>query len=119
MRELTWKEKVIDSQYDNAISKWGEKLEHLLEHLPKIEHLELITLKRGKQYSLNIINLSEDDSEDDIPVVEYELTSNDLPKLADKPMEVFQQILTENGIHGYEISTLNEDKLSIDITYWI
>ena len=56
MRELTWKEKIIDSQYDNAISKWGESLEILLEYLPKIEHLCFITLQRGKEFKVNIVS---------------------------------------------------------------
>ena len=59
------------------------------------------------------MNLSEDDEYDNTPCMDYTVT-DDLPKLADKPMEVFRQILTENGIHGYEIYTLNEDQLSID-----
>lgn len=89
MRELTWKEKIIDSQYDNAISKWGESLEILLEYLPKIEHLCFITLQRGKEFKVNIINLSEDDEDDNTPYIDF-IIENDLPKLVDKPMEIFE-----------------------------
>ena len=118
MRELTWKEKIIDSQYDNAISKWGEALENLLKHLPKIENLYYITLQRGELFKVNVMNLSEDDEYDNTPCMDYTVTDV-LPKLVDEPMKVFLQILTENGIHGYEIYTLDEDQLSFDISNWI
>lgn len=113
MRELTWKEQIIDSQYDNAISKWGEALECLLKNLPKIEYLGFITLKRGEQFQINLMNLSEDDEDDNTPCIEYSLTYV-LPKLLDEPMKVFVKILAENGIHGGEIFSLNEDELSIE-----
>lgn len=117
MRELTWKEKIIDSQYDNAISKWGEALEDLLGNLTKIDHLYLITLKRGEKFKVNIIDLSEDDPEDDTPCIEYMITY-DLPKLVDKPREVFEQILEENGLQN-DIFSFNEETLSIIVDEWI
>ena len=117
MRELTWKEKIIDSQYDNAISKWGEALEYVLKHLPKIEYLCFITLQRGEQFKLNVMNLSEDDEDDDTPCIDYTIT-DDLPKLVDRPREVFLKLLEENGLKN-DIFEFNEERLSISVDPWI
>ena len=119
MRELTWKEKIIDSRNDNAISVWGDVLDYALSHLPKIEHLFLITLKRGNLESgelfvENIIDLSENDLEDDTPRIEYKVTSPVLPKFVDTTMKVFKQILKENGLED-NIFEFNEEKLSIRV----
>lgn len=111
MRELTWKEKIIDSQCDNAISKWAEALEDLLGNLFKIDHLYLITLKRGERFKVKSINLSEDDPEDDTPCIEFMITY-DLPKLVDEAKQVFAQLLQENGLNNY-IFAFDEEKLSI------
>ena len=113
MRELTWKEKIIDSQYDNAISKWGEALEYLLKHLPKIEYLNFITLQRGERFKVNVMNLSEDDEDDDTPCIDYTIT-DDLPKLVDRPREVFLKLLEENGLKN-DIFEFNEERLSISV----
>ena len=117
MRELTWKEKIIDSQYDNAISKWGEALEYLLKHLPKIEYLNFITLQRGERFKVNVMNLSEDDEDDDTPCIDYTIT-DDLPKLVDRPREVFLKLLEENGLKN-DIFEFNEERLSISVDPWI
>ena len=117
MRELTWKEKIIDSQYDNAISKWGEALEYLLKHLPKIEYLNFITLQCGKQFKVNVMNLSEGDDCIDIPCIDYTIT-DDLPKLVDRPREVFLNLLEENGLES-DIFEFNEERLSIYVGYLI
>ena len=117
MRELTWAEKIIDSQYDNAISKWGKAFEELLGNLTKIDHLYRITLKRGEKYTVNIINLDEDHPDFVTHHIEYEITY-DLPKLVDKPRKVFRQILEENGFQNY-IFPLTEERLSIIVVEWI
>ena len=117
MRELTWKEKIIDSQYDNAISKWGESLEYLLKHLPKIEDLFFITLQRGERFKVNIMNLSEDDEDDDTPCIDFTIT-DDLPKIVDRPREIFLKLLEENGLKN-DIFEFNEERLSISVDPWI
>ncbi len=119
MRELTWKEKIIDSQYNNAISKWGESLEYLLKNLPKIEYLCFITLQRGEEFNVNIMNLSEGDEDDDTPCIDYTITiTDDLPKLVDRPREIFLKLLEENGLEN-DIFEFNEERLSISVDPWI
>ena len=108
MRELTWQEKLIDSQYDNAISKWGNSFESLLRQLPKIENLYLITLERGEQFKVTTLEFSEDGT----PRIEFKMTNPNLPELVNKPMKVFEKLLEENGLI-YDISEFDEERLSI------
>ena len=63
------------------------------------------------------MNLSEDDEDDDTPCIDYTIT-DDLPKLVDRPREVFLKLLEENGLKN-DIFEFNEERLSISVDPWI